>query len=57
MSQLADANHDFERMVRIAIAHLERAMHSAPDDWTRRMIDNTIFNAKRVLEKEPVADA
>ena len=53
MSQLADANDDFARMVRIAIAHLERAKLSAPDDWARSMVDNCVWNAKRVLEEQP----
>ena len=53
MSQLADANDDFARMVRIAIAHLERGKQSAPNAWAMNMIDNCIFNAKRVLEEQP----
>lgn len=49
MSQLADANDDFARMVRIAVAHLDRAKHSAPSEWARGMVDTAAFNARRVL--------
>jgi len=49
MSQLADIADDFERMVTIAVAHLQRAEASAPDEWSRRMVECATFNARRTL--------